>query len=76
MQEDFCVLYLRENVQIFSQKIFVHFWHFSFKGGGVNPTSMSKKIDKIEFLPKRCLFIFGIFYLNEEELMQQACLKK
>ena len=37
---------------------------------------MSKKIDKIEFLPKRCLFIFGIFYLNEEILMQQACLKK
>ena len=27
-------------------------------------------------LPKRCLFIFCIFTLNEEELIQQACLKK
>ena len=55
--------------------MFVHFWYFSFKERGVNPTSMSKKINEIEFLPKRCLFIFGV-YLNEEELMQQACLKK
>ena len=29
-----------------------------------------------EFLPKRCLFIFCIFYLNEEELNQQVCLIK
>ena len=28
------------------------------------------------FLPKRCLFIFCIFYLNEKELNQQACLIK
>ena len=29
------------------------------------------------FLPKRCLFIFCIFfYLNEEELIQLACLMK
>ena len=27
------------------------------------------------FLPKRCLFIFCIFYLNKEELIQQVCLK-
>ena len=25
------------------------------------------------FLPKRCLFIFFIFYLNEKELNQQVC---
>ena len=25
------------------------------------------------FLPKRCLFIFYIFYLNEKELNQQVC---
>ena len=29
-----------------------------------------------KFLPKRCLFIFCIFYLNEKELKQQVCLKK
>ena len=29
-----------------------------------------------KFLPKRCLFIFCIFYLNEEELNQQLCLIK
>ena len=29
-----------------------------------------------KFLPKRCLFIFCIFYLNEEELNQQVCLIK
>ena len=28
------------------------------------------------FLPKRCLFIFCIFYLNEKELNQQVCLIK
>ena len=28
------------------------------------------------FLPKRCLFIFCIFYLNEKELIQQVCLIK
>ena len=28
------------------------------------------------FLPKRCLFIFCIFYLNEKELNQQECLIK
>ena len=28
------------------------------------------------FLPKRYLFIFCIFYLNEEELNQQVCLIK
>ena len=28
-----------------------------------------------KFLPKRCLFIFCIFYLNEKELSQQVCLK-
>ena len=27
-----------------------------------------------KFLPKRCLFIFCIFYLNEKELNQQLCL--
>ena len=27
-----------------------------------------------KFLPKRCLFIFCIFYLNEKELNQQVCL--
>ena len=29
-----------------------------------------------KFLPKRCLFIFCIFYLNEKELKQQVCLIK
>ena len=29
-----------------------------------------------KFLPKRCLFIFCIFYLNEEVLNQQVCLIK
>ena len=28
-----------------------------------------------KFLPKRCLFIFCIFYLNEEELNQLVYLK-
>ena len=28
------------------------------------------------FLPKICLFIFCIFYLNEKELNQQVCLIK
>ena len=26
-----------------------------------------------KFLPKRCLFIFCIFYSNEKELNQQVC---
>ena len=29
-----------------------------------------------KFLPKRCLLIFCIFYLNEKGLNQQACLIK
>ena len=29
-----------------------------------------------KFLPKKCLFIFCIFYLNEEESIQQACPRK
>ena len=29
-----------------------------------------------KFLPKRCLFIFCIFYLQEKELNQQVCLIK
>ena len=29
-----------------------------------------------KFLPKRCLFIFYIFYLNEKDLNQQLCLIK
>ena len=29
-----------------------------------------------KFLPKRCLFIFCIFYLNEKELNQRVCLIK
>ena len=29
-----------------------------------------------KFLPKRCLLIFCIFYLNEKELKQQVCLMK
>ena len=29
-----------------------------------------------QFLPKRCLFIFCIFYLKEKELKQQVCLIK
>ena len=29
-----------------------------------------------KFLPKRCMFIFCIFYLNEKELNQQVCLIK
>ena len=29
-----------------------------------------------KFLPKRCLFIFYIFYLNEKDLNQQLCLMK
>ena len=29
-----------------------------------------------KFLPKRCLFIFCVFYLNEKELNQQVCLIK
>ena len=29
-----------------------------------------------KFLPKKCLFIFCIFYLNEKELNQQVCLIK
>ena len=32
------------------------------------------KISKV--LPKRCLLIFCIFYLNEKELNQQVCLIK
>ena len=51
-------------------------------------TSIFKVINKIcmknvdfcgktsKFLPKRCLFIFCIFYLNEKELNQQVCLIK
>ena len=31
---------------------------------------------KHRFLPKRCLLIFCIFYLNEKELNQQVCLMK
>ena len=30
----------------------------------------------VKFLPKRCLLIFYIFYLNEKELDQQVCLMK
>ena len=30
----------------------------------------------VSFYPKRCLFIFCIFYLNEKELNQQVCLIK
>ena len=29
-----------------------------------------------QFLPKRCLFVLCIFYLNEKELNQQVCLIK
>ena len=29
-----------------------------------------------KILPKRCLFIFCIFYVNEKELNQQVCLIK
>ena len=29
-----------------------------------------------KFLPKRCFFIFGIFHLKKEELIQPVCLKK
>ena len=29
-----------------------------------------------KFLPKKCLFIFFIFYLNEKELNLQVCLIK
>ena len=29
-----------------------------------------------KFLPKRCLFVFCIFYLNEKELNLQVCLIK
>ena len=29
-----------------------------------------------KFLPKKCLFIYCIFYLNEKELNQQVCLIK
>ena len=29
-----------------------------------------------KFLPKRCLFIFRILYLNEKKLNQQVCLIK
>ena len=29
-----------------------------------------------KFLPKRCLFIFCIFYLSEKELNEQVCLIK
>ena len=29
-----------------------------------------------KLLPKRCLFIFCIFYLNEKEFNQQVCLIK
>ena len=29
-----------------------------------------------KFLPKRCLFILCIFYLNKKELNQQVCLIK
>ena len=29
-----------------------------------------------KFLPKRCLFVFCIFYLNEKVLNQEVCLKK
>ena len=29
-----------------------------------------------KFLPKICLFIFCIFYVNEKELNQQVCLIK
>ena len=33
-------------------------------------------VGKHLFIPKRCLFIFCIFYFNEKELNQQVCLKK
>ena len=33
-----------------------------------------RKTSKV--LPKRCLFIFCIFYLNEKGLSQQVCLIK
>ena len=29
-----------------------------------------------KFLPKRCLFIFCVFYLNEKKLNQEVCLIK
>ena len=45
-------------------------------GGGRNHENVEfcRKISN--FLHKRCLFIFCIFYLNEKELNQQVCLIK
>ena len=31
--------------------------------------------ETFKFFPKSCLFIFCIFYLNEEELIQRVCLE-
>ena len=40
----------------------------------MNNVETCRKTSK--FLPKRCLFIFCIFYLNEKELSQEVCLIK
>ena len=42
--------------------------------GFMKNVEFCRKISK--FLPKRCLFVFCIFYLNEKELNQQVCLMK
>ena len=41
---------------------------------GMNYVNFCRKTSK--FLPKRCFFIFCIFYLKEKELNQQVCLIK
>ena len=40
----------------------------------MNNVESCRKTSK--FLPKKCLFIFCIFYLNEKELSQEVCLIK
>ena len=51
-------------------------WHLFLRLSLGFVWKMLSFVGKIKFLPKRCLFIFCIFYLNEKELNQQVCLMK
>ena len=51
-------------------------WHLFLRLSLGFVWKMLSFVGKIKFLPKRCLFIFCIFYLNEKELNQQVCLIK
>ena len=61
-----------------------YFWHslddrYVMSPASIRPvntvaeTLFSEETSK--FFPRRCLIIFCIFYLNEEELIKQVCLK-